>query len=174
MKRMAKHALPLTLIVLLTTAGLATAQDNASFWQQLRNKLEGISPQKKGTTTTAVGGVRGAKDNSGASLYWKGEEKPLTVGEEELASFNDASLAAMNGEDAAALAGFQKFLASYPESVLKGDALAAIAQLQPARAVVPQPAPVAEKPAAPAPEAAEAPAPLPASAPAEAAAVPAS
>jgi TolA-binding protein len=166
MKRMAKHALPLTLIVLLATAGLATAQDNSSFWQQLKNKLEGISPQKKGTTTTAVGGVRGAKDNSGASLYWKGEEKPLTVGEDELASFNDASLAAMNGENAAALAGFQKFLASYPESVLKGDALAAIALLQPA--------PAAEKPAAPTTEAAETPASLPAPAPAETAPVPAS
>jgi hypothetical protein len=159
MKRCCNAFLPLTLIALLTLAGVATAQETPSFWEQLRNKLQGVTPQKKNTATTAVGGVRGAKDQTAENLYWKGEEKALVVSEEELSSFNNASLAAMEGRNEVALSQFQQFLSSYPQSALKPDALAAIAQLQPAAAAK---APAATKPesdAAPATPAEAAPAP---------------
>lgn len=160
MKRCCNAALPLILIALLMLAGIASAQETPSFWEQLRNKLQGVTPQKKTTTTTAVGGVRGAKDQTAENLYWKGEEKPLVVSEEELASFNSAALAAMEGRNDVALSQFQQFLGSYPQSALKPDALAAIAQLQPAAAAPSAPAkPEAAEPATPAKPADAAPAP---------------
>ena len=155
MKPLATRPTALILVLLLATAVAGQAQDAPSFWQQLKNKLDGITPQKRSTTTTAVGGVRGAKDQAGDTLYWKGEEAPLVVAEEELADFNQASLAAMNGETATALARFQQFLRAYPQSALRPDAVAAIAQLQTqmdaaAPAAVPAPPAATEPPAAPA------------------------
>ena len=114
----------------VSTVYAAEPTTDGGFWQTLKNKLEKITPQKKGTVTTAVGGVRGGKDQSNDNLYWKGEEPQVKVNETEYANFNDAFQAATEGRTAEATAKFDSFLKDYPQSALREDALLALQNLQ--------------------------------------------
>lgn len=100
------------------------------YWQQLKGRLTQISPQKKGNATTAVGGVRGSKDQAADTLYWKDEAKKVQVTEEEYNRFSAAYQSVVDGNKEAALTGFQAFVNDYPQSPLKEEALVAIATLQ--------------------------------------------
>jgi len=108
-----------------------TAFGEESFWDSLRRKMETVTPAKKAASTAAVGGVRGAKNDGASDLYWKGKVEPIEVNEEELRAFNVALQTAVIGEREESLKLFQDFLVSYPESPLKDDVSAAIAQLSP-------------------------------------------
>lgn len=102
--------------------------ESPSFWEQIRTKIEKITPKKKPAATTAVGGVRGAK-HSGEELYWKGEEKISAVDAEELSAFKDALFFIEFDEKQKALELFEEFVKDYPESTLAGDAKNAILEL---------------------------------------------
>lgn len=93
--------------------------------------METVTPAKKAASTAAVGGVRGAKNDGASDLYWKGKAEPIEVNDEELKAFNLALQSAVIGEKDESLRLFQDFLAAYPESPLKEDVTAAIAQLAP-------------------------------------------
>jgi len=117
------------LSVLIQLVSIGTAIGEESFWDSLRRKMETVTPAKKGASTAAVGGVRGAKNEGASDLYWKGKTQPLEVNEEEIRAFNVALQAAVIGEKEESLRLFEDFLVNYPESPLKDDVTLAIAQL---------------------------------------------
>ena len=98
------------------------------FWEMLRMKIEQLTPQKKLTTTTAVGGVRGAAVEA-TDVYWKGESKPQFIDPEELGAFQKAIALAEGGQKDQAKTAFADFAKSYPNSPLRKDADLAMAQL---------------------------------------------
>lgn len=104
-------------------------QDGGSLWERLRRKIELLTPRKKITTTTAVGGVRGALADAD-DVYWKGEANTQPVEEEELAAFKKALALYDAGDIPGAQAGFADFVKSHPDSRLRPDAEQALAQLQ--------------------------------------------
>ncbi len=99
------------------------------FWETLRMKIEQLTPQKKLSSTNAVGGVRGAPADNG-DLYWKGEAKPATIDPDELGAFRNAMSLAESGKKAEAQMAFSEFSKKYPDSPLRKDADQALAQLQ--------------------------------------------
>lgn len=126
------------LLIALPVSGQCAPQANAgSFWSQLVNKLEGFAPQKKAAVTTAVGGVRGSKDKSADTLYWKDEASLQEIAEKELNDFRLACLTADAGESAKARGQFETFLSEYPQSPLRSDAQSALSRLSEEAAVPP-------------------------------------
>lgn len=116
------------MVVLILPLSLHAAEGD--YWQQLKERLAQIAPQKKGSATTAVGGVRGSQDQSADNLYWKDEAIKVQVAEEEYAHFAAAHQSATDGKKERAMTGFQSFVNDYPQSPLKAEALAAIDALQ--------------------------------------------
>ena len=84
---------PILLICMALGAPMLHAEGKSdgslSFWEKLRAKIELLTPQKKVSATTAVGGVRGAKMATD-DVYWKGEKVAQSVDIDELASFKNA------------------------------------------------------------------------------------
>jgi TolA-binding protein len=121
------------IVILAMTAAIAHGGQEGkkdTFWDNLRGKLEKVTPAKKTTATTAVGGVRGAKSEEAADIYWKGKETRLEVPEDELQSFNAAVDLASKGEHREALKKFEAFLRLYPQSQLRRDGLQAVDKLK--------------------------------------------
>jgi len=122
------------LIALLVVLGIAlaspvqAADQELSLWERLRKKIELLTPKKKLTTTTAAGGVRGSLADAD-DVYWKGEAKPVTIDEAELAAFGAAVALADEGKIEDAQLAFARFIKQYPDSTLRADAVAALAQL---------------------------------------------
>lgn len=100
------------------------------FWVKIRSRIEKMTPQKKPSVTTAVGGVRAAKNVAGKELYWKGEEaKPKFVAAQELGKFDQALKKAEEGEFREARQLFEDFVTEFPESELKSDAFLALKEI---------------------------------------------
>lgn len=99
------------------------------YFDKMRKKMDGITPKKERSLTTAVGGVRGAKNAAAENLYWKGEVKPIEVDAAEYAAFNEALSDAEQGDFSAAEEKFSAFLVSYPESSLKGEVATALKEI---------------------------------------------
>ncbi|MGA1868042.1 MAG: hypothetical protein ACMUJM_05775 [bacterium] len=104
-------------------------QEKTSFWKKIEAKLQSITPDRNKGVTTAVGGVRGSKDDSASTLYWKGEESAMTVHMEELEKFTAALELATEGKIDESKKLFEEFLTLYPQSLLREDALAALDEL---------------------------------------------
>jgi TolA-binding protein len=119
-----------TFLMAVLTLPLSLHAAEGDYWQQLKERLAQIAPQKKGSATTAVGGVRGSKDQAADTLYWKDEATKVQVAEEEYARFSAAYQLAVDGEKERATAGFRSFVNDYPQSPLKAETLAAIETLQ--------------------------------------------
>jgi TolA-binding protein len=107
------------LIAAASAADKAPPTSEPSFFDRLRMKLERITPQKKISATTAVGGVRGAPVES-TDVYWKGEAKPVDAG--EVAAFQKAMALVDEGKKDQAQAAFADFTKKYPDSPLRKDA----------------------------------------------------
>lgn len=126
------------LLVLLVLLGIGLASPvfaaantpEPSLWERLRKKIEMMTPKKKLSTTTAAGGVRGTLADAD-DVYWKGETKAQAIDAEELAAFKKAIELVEGGKVAEAQSAFADFMKQHPESVLRADAEAALAQLQP-------------------------------------------
>ena len=116
-------------VVLAAPAYSADDTQGASLWERLRKKIELLTPKKKISTTTAVGGVRGAQADA-EEVYWKGEAKNQPIDAEELAAFKNAISMVDAGDMAGAQAAFTDFLKKHPDSRLSEDAKSALAQLQ--------------------------------------------
>jgi hypothetical protein len=100
------------------------------FWDKLQNKFEKLVPAKKGATTTAVGGVRGAKNDGAADIYWKGKDKAVEMSDEEHQKFNLGVEAKLKGDNQLALKHFEEFLAQYPQSNFRVEGLQAAEKLR--------------------------------------------
>jgi TolA-binding protein len=116
-------------VVLATPAYSADDTQGGSLWERLRRKIELLTPKKKISTTTAVGGVRGAQADA-EEVYWKGEAKAQPIDADELAAFKNAISLVDTGDTTGAQAAFADFLKKHPDSRLKEDAEQALAQLQ--------------------------------------------
>ncbi len=116
-------------VVLAAPSYSADEKQDGSLWERLRKKIELLTPRKKISTTTAVGGVRGAQAEAG-DVYWKGEANQA-IDADELAAFKKAMALVDSGDLAGAQAAFTDFQKKYPDSRLRDDAASALAQLQP-------------------------------------------
>jgi TolA-binding protein len=117
-------------VVLASPVYSADEKQEVSLWERLRMKIEMLTPKKKISTTTAVGGVRGSQADAD-DVYWKGEAKAQPVDAEELAAFKKALSLGDAGDVAGAQAAFSDFLKKHPDSRLREDAEQALALLQP-------------------------------------------
>lgn len=126
MKRMMMTAL---LSLLAATMTVAAEPTQGGFWDGLRAKVEKVTPRKKTSGGTAVGGVRSARQQD-AELYWKGKEQALEADEEEIEVFKQALRKAAGGEREESARLFEAFLGNYPHSQLKADCLKALEQLR--------------------------------------------
>ncbi len=124
-----KRAIILLIVMFLMAPSAAFAAGGGSFWSNLKSRIMGITPKKKATVTTAVGGVRGALSDEAEDVYWKGKEIN-EVDEMELQKFNEALDMAVKGDEANSLKAFEEFLNEYPDSSLRGDALEAVTALK--------------------------------------------
>lgn len=133
MKKLLAALLAASLMVMFSL-GVALAEEKKAeqpgFWQKMKTKVQGFAPDKSKKVTTAVGGVRGAKDDSANTLYWKGESKDAAVGAEELEKFNIALQLAIDGKNEESKKQFEEFMAKYPKSTLKEDAAKAIEEIK--------------------------------------------
>jgi TolA-binding protein len=116
-------------VVLATPVYSADENQDSSLWERLRKKIELLTPKKKITTTTAVGGVRGSQADAD-DVYWKGEAKVQPIDADELAAFKKAIALVDAGDMAGAQVAFADFLKKHPDSRLHDDAEQALAQLQ--------------------------------------------
>lgn len=116
-------------VVLSAPAYSADDNQDGSLWERLRKKIELLTPRKKISTTTAVGGVRGSLADAD-DVYWKGEANTQSIDADELAAFKKAIKLADTGDMAGAQAAFADFLSKHPDSSLRADAETALAQLQ--------------------------------------------
>ena len=101
-----------------------------AFWDSLSKKLEKLTPSKKGATTTAVGGVRGAKNDEATDIYWKGKDKSADMAQDELLKFNTAVESKMKGDNEQALKQFEEFLVLYPQSAFRVEGLQAVEKIK--------------------------------------------
>jgi TolA-binding protein len=115
-------------LAVIVQAAEPAKEEVSSVWEKIRNKIEKITPKQKPSVTTAVGGVRGARNDS-HELYWKGEEKPLAISSEEIDRFSSALQLAESGAGSEATTSFQDFLEKYPDSLLVDDAKNALVEL---------------------------------------------
>ncbi len=116
-------------VALATPSYAAGSTPEPSLWERLRKKIEVMTPKKKLSTTTAAGGVRGSLADAD-DVYWKGEAKSQAVDSEELTAFKKAIDLVDAGKTADAQVAFSDFIKQHPDSVLRGDAEAALTQLQ--------------------------------------------
>ena len=125
-----KRILVILLGLSLFSPALCTADDSGpGFWEMLRMKIEQLTPQNDLSTTTAVGGVRGAEVKNN-DLYWKGEAKPASIKADELAAFRKAMALVKAGKKDDAKGAFAGFVKKYPKSPLRKDADQALAKLK--------------------------------------------
>ncbi len=121
----------LVLLGVMLAAPAYSADDtkpDTSLWERLRKKIEMLTPKKKISATTAVGGVRGAQADAD-DVYWKGEATNEPVDAEELAAFKKAMALVDAGDTAGAESAFNDFLTKHPDSHLRDDAESALALL---------------------------------------------
>jgi hypothetical protein len=149
--------LAILLVLLFATTALGAdnngknGKNGEPFWCNLQNKTQKLTPTKKSTAMVAVAGVKGAK-NDGADLYWKGREKRVEIGEDEIHKFNVAVECQINGNPNQALQQFEAFLKEFPKSSLRTEGAQAVEMLKAelARQVSPEAAPPVPAPAQPA------------------------
>ena len=116
------------LVVLFGLSAMASAEEAAkkesgfSEWlKNMQQKVSQLTPKKSVSMTTGVAGVRGAKEDTHAKLYWKGKKGDETISEGELAGFKQGLDRAAKGDTAGAIKEFDEFLKLYPDSALVPD-----------------------------------------------------
>lgn len=137
-----------TLLLIFVVANGVQGAGKDGFWDSLQGKLEKVTPAKKSGVTTAVGGVRGAKNESSSDMYWKGKDKSPSVPEEELQKFRTALDTKVKGNNEEALKLFQEFLNAYPQSSLRVEGLQAVEKIKAEMAAAKAPAEAPAKKAA--------------------------
>lgn len=92
-------------------------------WAKLRTYAPKLNTSDSRTPTVVVVGVRGA-ESTGTQLkpYWKDDRSADPAYAQELSAFNDAQAAADAGDSKKAVAQFDAFLKTYPQSKLRSNA----------------------------------------------------
>jgi len=125
---MIKKISALVVILILCLSAVATAEEQgkkeggfADWLKSIQRKISQIVPKKTVNMSTGVAGVRGAKEDSVARLYWKGKKGAAPVSEEELKEFKEGLDRAESGDKAGAIHEFEEFMKLYPDSALIPD-----------------------------------------------------
>ena len=125
------RSLWMVLLAAHLVAGAGFAQDRTDadkgeglmgWLKSLQRKIESLAPQRSLQLSTGVAGIRGAKDDEQAKLYWKGKDTADPVTVDELSAFGAAVDLALTGKQAEAAKELEKFIAQYPDSPLIADA----------------------------------------------------
>jgi TolA-binding protein len=121
-----------SMILILTLAlcsAVAVAQEQekkssgiAEWLRGLQKKISQIVPKQDLPVSTGVAGVRGAKEDSAAKVYWKGKKGEDAVTEDEMAKFKAAIELASAGDREGALKQLDEFMKQNPDSALIPDA----------------------------------------------------
>ncbi len=108
--------------------------------KSMQRKIESIVPRKSLSTGTGVAGVRGAKEDQQAKLYWKGKKSEEVVTEDELKEFQEGIDFAAKGDRKEAARELEEFMKLYPNSALIPDAKQTLelVQKEPESAAAPQ------------------------------------
>lgn len=154
--------------VVVLCSGMAAAQEKreaqesglASWLRSMRQKLDIVNPRKTLPVTTGVAGVRGAKKEEDAKLYWKGKPGDEQVSEAELAELKEAVSLAEEGKTDAAISELEEFMRQYPDSALIPDAKKTLDLVKAAPKEEPRPEAKADAPKQAEPVAANAEAPV--------------
>ena len=93
----------------------------ASWLQNLQKKIERVTPKKDLSLSTSVAGVRGAKQDDKAKIYWKGKEGDEPVSEAELTDFKGAMELFEKGDADGAIKSLETFMKQNPDSALIPD-----------------------------------------------------
>jgi TolA-binding protein len=94
----------------------------ADWIKVVQKKISMIVPKKIQPLSSGESGIRGAREDAPARLYWMGKKSEEPVTEEEMKEFRTAvDLIVRDDRDAAATV-LEKFLMQYPSSVLVPDA----------------------------------------------------
>lgn len=102
-----------------------------SAWlKDMQKKISQIVPTKQPPAPSGVAGVRGAKEEGQAKLYWKGKTGEEAVTEEELAKFKAGIDLADKGDKQGSLKELDEFLKQYPDSALVPDAKKTVEMLK--------------------------------------------
>lgn len=115
------------MLVVLCSAAAAQEQEKkqgsiAEWLKGLQNKIAQIVPKKTVPMSTSVAGVRGAKEDSRAKLYWKGKKGDEAITEEEMQKFSAGVDLAGKGDRDGSLKQLEEFMKQYPDSALIPDA----------------------------------------------------
>ncbi len=116
------------MLVVSCTVAMAQEQEKkqglgiAEWLKGLQNKIAQIVPKKTVPMSTSVAGVRGAKEESHAKLYWKGKKGDEVITEEEIGKFKACVDLAEKGDRDASLRQLEEFMNKYPDSALIPDA----------------------------------------------------
>jgi hypothetical protein len=124
-----KKLIPIALmLIFVCTAAAAQEQEKkqssgiAEWLKGLQNKIAQIVPKKTVPMSTGVAGVRGAKEDSHAKLYWKGKKDSEVVTEEEMQKFSAGVDLAGKGDRDGSLKQLEEFMKQFPDSALIPDA----------------------------------------------------
>lgn len=93
----------------------------ASWLQSLQKKIERVTPKKDLSLSTSVAGVRGAKQDDKAKIYWKGKEGDEPVSEAELNDFKSAMALFEKGDADSGIKSLETFMKQNPDSALIPD-----------------------------------------------------
>lgn len=97
-------------------------RESVQVWLQKMKKSVARS-QAKHNQVVAVASVRGNEVPDSPPLYWKGKKTKGPVLLQEIQDFDGALDTALSGDTLAAKSKLEAFLASYPNSSLRNDAL---------------------------------------------------
>ncbi|MFA5073657.1 MAG: hypothetical protein WC539_07150 [Nitrospirota bacterium] len=117
----------LTAFLLLMGTSSLLAQEKSesvfSSWiKSIQQKIDHILPKKTLPLSTGVAGIRGAKEEGAAKLYWKGKQGAEAVTEEELSKFKAGIDLAEKGDRQGSIKTLEEFMKQYPDSALIPDA----------------------------------------------------
>ena len=87
----------------------------------LQQKIAQIKPKREVSLSTGVAGVRGAREDSQAKLYWKGKKGDEAVSEDELKEFKEIVGYLEKEDRAGAIHECEEFMKQHPDSALIPD-----------------------------------------------------
>jgi len=120
----------LGLLVLFSHVGDSRADDEKRFWENLRRKIERITPPKKPNSMDTIAEAGGAKSIAVEDLYWKDKEGGILVSRDELEQFKLGVQSVDEGRADQAREIFEQFIEAYAGSPLCEDARQAVAFLK--------------------------------------------
>lgn len=122
---MTRHLAAMLVLLLCGSAAWSQEQEKKqgiTLWLKgLQQKIAQIKPKREVSLSTGVAGVRGAREDSQANLYWKGKKGDEAVSENELREFQEIVGFLERDEKTEAVRECEEFMKEFPDSALIPD-----------------------------------------------------